>query len=166
MKNLKKKIKEPWKIDLDLLTPKRISKYEDALEVLRLMRKGSTIRDGSNEVGISIPTVKKYVDDALKIKDNRLVAKSADSLLRKMLIYEEGEEVWITVKGIRTASKIGRYHSAVGRLVDRNERNALEPFTKIKDFKGKIHKLETNRKEIFEIFDRREEPEFFTIYQR
>lgn len=161
-------MKKKWQVDLDTLTPRSSSKYDDSLEVLRLMRQGYKINDASNEVGISPTTVKKYVGLALKKKDNVLVAKSADRLLRKMRIYEDGIEKWIQVKGLKNASIIGQYHSAVGRRVDKNERNALELFKKIKirDAKGKAHILETDSRNIFDIFDRREEPEFFTIYQR
>jgi len=161
-------MKKKWQIDLDTLTPRSASKYDDSLEVLRLMRQGYKIKDASNEVGISPTTVKKYVGLALKKKDNVLVAKSSDSLLRKMRIYEDGQEKWIQARGRKNASIIGQYHSAVGRRVDKNERNALELFKKIKirDTKGKVHILETDSENIFDIFDRREEPEFFTIYQR
>ena len=157
-----------WNIDLDNLTPRQSLKYDDSLEVLKLMRQGYKIRDATNEVGISIPTVKKYVGSGIKKKDNILVPKSTDRLLRAMRIYEDGAEKWIQVRGLKTASKIGQYHSAVGRRVDKNEKNALDLFKKIKikDAKGKVHKLETDSEDIFEIFDRREEPEFFKIYQR
>jgi hypothetical protein len=85
-----------------------------------------------------------------------------------MRIYEDGKEIWIQVKGLKKASLIGQYHSAVGRLVDSNEKNALHIFEKIKikEYKGKYHKLETNPKKIYEIFDQREEPEYFTIYSK
>lgn len=157
-----------WNLDLDALTVRQSSKYDDSLEVLKLMRQGYKIRDATSEVGISVPTVKKYVGIAIKKRDNVLVAKSADRLLRKMRIYEDGIEKWIQVRGLKNASTIGQYHSAVGRRVDKNEKNALELFKKIKirDAKGKVHKLEIDSKKIFDIFDRREEPEFFKIYQR
>lgn len=160
--------KNPWKIDLDKLTPRQSSKYDDSLEVIKLMRRGYKIRDAASEVGISVPTVKKYVGSALRVKDDILVAKTTDNLLRKMRIYENGQELWIQVKGRKNASIIGQYHSAVGRRVDKNEKSALELFKKIKvrDAKGKPHNLETDSKKIFDIFDSREEPEFFRIYQR
>jgi len=162
------KRKELWKIDLDKLTPRSSSKYDDSLEVLRLMRQGYKIRNASKEVEISPTTVKKYVGSAIKKKNNVLVAKSTDSLLRKMRIYEDGQEKWIQVRGRKNSSIIGQYHSAVGRRVDKKEKNALELYKKIKirDAKNKVHVLETDSENIFDIFDRRQEPEFFRIYQR
>jgi predicted DNA-binding protein (UPF0251 family) len=163
-----RKIREPWKKDLDLLTPKKIAKYDDSLETLRLMRKGVSIRQATKEMGISIKTLQKYVGSALRIKKGKIIPKITDNLLRKMRIYENGKETWIQIRGLRNASVIGQYHSSVGRLIDKNERNTLDVFKKvvITDDKGKKHKLETDRKLLFEIYDKRSEQEFFTIYTK
>jgi hypothetical protein len=160
--------KPKWKIDLDKLTPKQLSRYEDSIEVLKIMRNGYSIKDATTEVGISTRTAKHYIRSALKSKNNTLVPKITDHLLRKMRIYEDGKEMCIQIKGLNKASLIGQYHSAVGRLVDSNEKNALQLFKqiRIKEYKGKYHKLESNPKKIFEIFDQREEPEYFTIYSK
>lgn len=164
----KRKVRESWKRDLDLLTSRLLSKYDDALEVLRLLRRGVDFNKARKQVGITTSTVQKYLGPAIKIKRGKIIPKATDNLLRKMRIYENGKEVWIQVRGLRNASIIGQYHSAVGRLVDRNERNVLEIYKKITilDDKGKRHRLETNRKQIFEIFDRRQEQEYFEIYSR
>lgn len=151
---------------INSLTSKQIAKYEDSLEVLNLMRKGNAIKDASRQVGISIPTVKKYVGSALRIKNQRLVAKKSDNLLRKIRIYENGREVWIIVQGNKRSSIIGQYHSAVGRIDE--DQSILELFKKkrIRDADGQVHRLEVDITKIFSILERREEPEFFTIYSR
>ncbi|MEO9307467.1 MAG: hypothetical protein ABI342_04035 [Nitrososphaera sp.] len=168
MRKRNRKFNEPWKKDLDLLTPKKMIKYDDSIEALRLMRKGMSIRHATKEMGISIKTLQKYVGSALKIKKGKIIPKSTDSLLRKMRIYEQGKEIWIQVRGLRNSSIVGQYHSAVGKLIDKNERNALRVFKKIviTDDNGKKHRLETDRKALFEIFDKREEHDIFTIYKR
>jgi hypothetical protein len=160
--------KPKWKTDLDSLSPKQLSKYEDSIEVLKLMRNGYSIKEATKEVGITSRTTKHYIGSALKSKNNILVPKVTDHLLRKMRIYEDGKEIWIQIKGLKKASLIGQYHSAVGRLVDNNEKNALQIFQKIKikEYNRKYHKLETSPKKIYEIFDQREEPEYFTIYSK
>lgn len=165
---MRKRSREPWKIDLNLLTARQSSKYDDSLEVLRLMRRGIKFSDAIKEVGIGSKTVKKYVGSTMKIKNRILVPKSTDTLLRTMRIYENGNEVLIQIKGLKKASIIGKYHSAVGKLVDQNDNNVLDDFKtiQIRDIHRKTHTLETNRNKIFDIFDRREEPEFFTIYDR
>lgn len=152
----------------DSYTPKQIAKYEDSLEVLRMMRKGITIKNASRQVGISVPTVKKYVGSALKLKNRRLIAKQSDSLLRKIRIYENGKEVFIQTKGRKNSNIIAQYMGAVGRRIDKNDTNALRQFENktIRDSKGKHHRLETDIKKLINIFEKREEPEFFTIYGR
>jgi hypothetical protein len=152
----------------DNLTPKQLAKYEDALEVLRLMRQGQSITKASKQVGLSPSTVKKYVGSVLYSKNNRLVARQTDSLLRKIRIYENGQEDFILIRGRKNVTIIAQYMSAVGRRIDNNDTSALKSFEKIIiiDAKGNHHKLETDVKKLIKIFEKREEPEFFTIYQR
>jgi hypothetical protein len=149
-------------------TPRQTAKYEDSLEVLSIMRKGNTIKEASKQVGISIPTVKKYVGSALKLKNHRLVANQSDRLLRKIRIYENGKESWITVRGNKKSSVIAQYHSAIGQRLETHNSTALKPFENksIIDSKGRHHRFETDVKKLVKIFEKREEPEFFTIYQR
>lgn len=162
------KIKQKWKKDLDLLTSKQSAKYNDSLEVLSLMRKGNSINNASKRVGISPTTAKKYMGSTIKLKNNRLVAKKSDSLLRKIRIYENGKEEFIQTKGRKNSSTIAQYLGAVGKRIDKNDVDALKQFENktIIDHKGKHHKFETDIKKLIQIFEKREEPEFFTIYQR
>ena len=162
------KVKQPWKKDLDLLPEKQIAKYEDSLEVVSIMRKGSTINNASKQVGISPTTVKKYMGSAIKLKNNRLVAKKSDSLLRKIRIYENGKEEFIQTRGRKNSSTIAQYLGAVGRRIDKNDVSALKQFENktIIDHKGKHHRFETNFDKLKQISEQREEPEFFTIYKR
>jgi predicted transcriptional regulator len=153
--------------DLEKLSPNRLAKYNDSLEVLKKMRtEGGSLAKNAKLVKISPNTVKRYVGSAFEKRGNRIVAKHNDDLLRKMRIYKNGKEAWIQVRGKENASKIGRYHSAVGRRVHLDELNALDSFKgeTVTDFQGKKHSLENDYKKIQEIFKRREEPEYFTIY--
>ena len=163
-----KKNNETWRVDLDQLTPKQLAKYEDSLEVLSLLRHGSTMRKASQMLRISIPTVRKYAGPALRTKNNRVTARKNDGLLRKMVIYEDGRQVFIQIKGRKKSTIIGQYLSAVGRRLDRNETNALESFRNrtIRDIKGKIHTFETDPAKLQKIQEAIEEPEFFQIYSR
>lgn len=157
-----------WKTDLDLLTKKQLARYEDSLDVLRMMRLGTSFSKASETVGISPPTTKKFLGKTITTKNNEVIARKSDTLLRKLRIYENGKEVFIQVKGSKRAKKIGQYHSAIGQRLDRDSKKPLNSFKGIfiKDTKGKIHRFETDIDSIIEIFERREEPEFFTIYKR
>jgi len=162
------RIKQAWKKDLDLLSKKQNAKYDDSLEALRLIRQGISLNQASKQIGISPSTVKRYVGTALKPKNKRIIARKNDSLLRKIRIYENGKEEFIQIRGRKNSAIVARYLGAVGKRIDKNNTTALDSFDKItiRDFKGKHHKFETDIQKLVEIFEKREEPEFFTIYQR
>lgn len=155
-----------WKVDLSLLTPKQLAKYDSSLEALYLIRHGSSMKSASKTTGTSVHTIKKYVGSALRVKNHRIVARKNDSLLRKMSIYENGKEVFVQVRGTKKASVIGKYQSAIGRLKE-NDTNLILSFReiKIRDIKGKIHRFDSDPDKILEILERIEEPEFFSIYR-
>jgi len=153
--------------NLDKLSPKRLAKYEDSLEVLRLMKQDKmSLTKASKTVQVSPSTVKRNVRSALQKKGNRIVPKKNDNLLRKMRIYENGKEVWIQVRGNKKAATIARYHGATGKLLTQGQADAMRTFENqfIKDSKGKKHKFETSTKKLRDIAERREETEFFTVY--
>jgi len=154
-------------MNLDSLTPKQLARYNDSLEVLNLMRHGTSFYKATNSVGISPPTVKKNLGNAITKKNNRIIAKKSDNLIRKLRIYENGNETFIQVKGNKKAKLIAQYHSAVGMRLDKNNTLVLESFRnkKLRDSKGRWHLFETDIERIQEIFAKREEPEFFTIYK-
>ncbi len=162
------RIKQKWKKDLDLLSKKQIVKYDDSLEVLRILRQGKSLNQASKQVGISPSTVKRYVGTALKLKNKRIIARKNDSLLRKIRIYENGKEEFVQIRGRKNSAIVAKYLGAVGKRIDKNDINALDSFEKItiRDFKGKHHKFENDVKKLIQIFEKREEPEFFTIYHR
>ncbi|MBM3910150.1 MAG: hypothetical protein FJ356_00700 [Thaumarchaeota archaeon] len=156
-----------WQRNLDLLTATQLSKYDDSLEVLRLVRHGTSFSKATKTVGISSTTAKKFLGSSLRKKENRIVAKQNDSLIRQLRIYENGKEHFIQVRGSKTAKRIAQYHSSIGRVIDGKEPNALKAFEWdfILDTKRKSHHFETDIKKILAILEKREEPEFFTIYR-
>lgn len=158
--------KQP-KINLDLLTPKQLARYNDSLEVLRLMRHGSSFYKATNSVGISSSTVKKNLGNAITKKKNRIVARKSDNLIRHLRLYENGKETFIQVKGTNKSKKIAQYHSAIGQRLDKDNPIPLKAFKDsiIKDSLGKYHTFETDIKAIQEILLKQENPEFQTIYK-
>ena len=153
--------------DLDALPPKRLAKYEDSLETLRLMRQNNmTLTKAAKTVQISPSTVKRNVGNALQKKGNRIIAKKDDNLLRKMRIYDNGKEVWIQIRGSKRAAKIAKYHGAVGILLNDGKSHNIQKFENetITDTKRKTHKFETRKEKLEEIAEKREETEFFSIY--
>jgi len=159
--------RQPWKKDLDLLTSKQQAKYNDSLEVLRLVRSGVSFTKARKDVGITTFTVKKFLGNTIRKSKKRIVARKNDSLLRKVRIYENGKEIFIQIKGTKKVKLVAQYHSALGRRIDKNDITALEQFEKItiRNSKGRLHSFETDIEKIQEILSKREEPEFFTIYK-
>lgn len=156
-----------WKTDLSLLTDRQSAKYQDAIEILRVMRKGTSFSKATKMVGLSPTTAKKYLGNSISKKNGKLVPKKTDNLLREVRIYENGKEVLIQVRGSNNAKKVAQYHSAIGQRIDKNDKTALESFQGlvIKDNAGRYHKLETDIEKILDILQRKEEPPFFTIYK-
>jgi len=152
---------------LSRLTSKQLSKYDDSLEVLRLMRAGTSFSKASKSVGISSSTAKKNLGNSLFKRKNRIKAKKSDTLLRKIRINENGKEVFIQIRGNKRAKVIAQYHSALGFALDQNNPTNLNSFRRrrIKDINGKFHSFETDISKIQLIILQREEPEFFNIYQ-
>lgn len=156
-----------WQRNLDSLTPTKLGKYYDSLEILRLVREGISFSKATKTVGIDPITAKKFLGKSLRKKKNRIVAKSNDSLIRELRIYENEKEYFIQVKGSNAAKRVAQYHSYIGKVIDGSEPNALKAFewNFIVDAERKVHRFETNIKKILEILEKREEPEFFTIYR-
>ena len=127
------------------LTSKQQAKYDDGLEVLRLVRNGTSFSQATKMVGINSATAKKKIGNAITKKNNRIIAKKRDTLLRTLKIYENGKEVFVTVKGTANSKKIARYHSALGRRIDNNDKNALNSIRRMIMFMFQSSKKRTHR---------------------
>ena len=149
------------------LSPREQLARERALEVLSHARRfGLSLSKLSRERGISVRSVLRATHGFKKIK-GRWKAKKVDRISRIMAINENGKELFIEVTDSRYATLIGKYHSAVKEYLNTGNTDVLADFDGkgVKDSSGKWHTLETNPSAIREINARREEPEFYDIYQ-
>lgn len=155
--------KRPW----NKLTPRQKMLREKSLSVVNELRnsKTKTIQQAARENSVSVNTVLKHTNGFKKI-NNKLIVKKWDRIPRVMRINTDGKEKSIEIKDSRTASVVGRYHNAVKQFLNTGDKTKLQKFRskKVKDSKGKLHKLETNPEEIIRINQRIEEPEFYEIY--
>ena len=155
--------KRPWK----KLSPRQKLLREKSLAVLSEMRnsKTKTLPQAANDNGITIKNVIRHTN-AIKKTNGRLVVKRWDRIPRVMRINTEGKEKSIEIKDSRTASVVGRYHNAVKQFLNTGDKTKLQKFRnkKVKDSKGKLHKLETDPQKIIQINERIEEPEFYEVY--
>jgi hypothetical protein len=154
--------KRSWKV----LSPKEQLARERALEVLSDARTGRSLSRLSREHNISAKAVLKATHGFKKV-NGRWKANKTDRISRIMAINEDGKEIYIEVTNSRYASIIGKYQSAVKEYLNTGNPEVLADFEgmKVKDSSGKWHTLETDPDAIKEINVRREEPEFYDIYQ-
>ena len=155
--------KRPWR----KLSPRQKLLREKSLAVLTEMRnsKTKTLPQAANDNYITVKNVIKHTN-GFKKTNGKLVVKRWDRINRVMRINSSGEEKSVEIRDSRTASVVGRYHNAVKQFLNSGDKTKLSKFKnkKVKDSKGKLHKLETNSDEIIRINQRIEEPEFFEVY--
>ena len=155
--------KRPW----SKLTPRQKMLREKSLNVINVLRnsKTKTLAQTARDNVVSVDTVIKHTNGFKKV-NGKLVVKRWDGIKRVMRINTEGKEKSIEIKDSRTASVVGRYHNAVKQFLNTGDKTKLQKFRnkKVKDSKGKLHKLETDPQKIIQINERIEEPEFYEVY--
>ena len=155
--------KRPWR----KLSPRQKLLREKSLAVISELRnsKTKTLPQAASDNDISVKNVIKHTN-GFKNVNGKLVVKRWDRIKRVMRINTGGKEKSVEVGDSRTASVVGRYHNAVKQFLNTGNKTKLSKFRnkKVKDSKGKLHKLETNPDEIIKINQRIEEPEFYEVY--
>ena len=157
--------KRPWK----KLSPRQKMLREKSLAVLSELRntKTKTLPQAANDNDITVKNVIRHTNGFKKV-NGKPVVKKWDRIQRVMRINSRGQEKSVTIVDSRTASVVGRYYNSVKYFLNTGDKTKLSKFRnkKVKDSKGKLHKLETNPDEIIRINRRIEEPEYFEIYNR
>ena len=149
------------------LSPREQLARERALEVLsHARRSGQSLSKLSREHDVSVKTVLRATQGFKKVKSH-WKPKKTDKISRIMAINENGKELFIDVTDSRYATLIGKYHSSIKEYLNTGNIDVIAEFEgkRIKDSFDKWHTLETNPSAIREINARREEPEFYDIYQ-
>ena len=155
--------KRPW----SKLSPRQKLLREKSLTVLSEMRntKSKTLQQSANDNGITVKNVINHTNGFKKV-NGKLVVKRWNRIQRVMKINTNSREKSIIIQDSRTASVVGRYHNAVKQFLNTGDKTKLSKFRnkKVKDSKGKLHKLETNSEEIIRINERIEEIEIWEVY--
>jgi hypothetical protein len=147
---------KPWRD----LSPKQKRIRRDSLTVLRSARRNPDrsltriIRKHNKtaEKRIAMQTVLNNTGAFAK-KNKRWIAKQSDAIPRSMLMAENGRMVSIETRNSEEASKIGRYHRAVQKLLDDGEYAKLGEFDgmTVTDSDGMEHLFETDEKKVREV---------------
>jgi hypothetical protein len=138
-----------------------------SLQVLRAMRKGATLTQATEKVGVDKRFALKHLGTHLQKSGGRWHVARTDNFQSEMLIYSNGRVESIIVTNSRDRSRIGKYFSAVDKALNKGDSSALGKFkdATIIDANGKEHHFETDLDTLYEILDAQEEPEFMEIYQ-
>jgi len=138
-----------------------------ALEILRHMRMGETLKKASKEVGLSIRAAKSHIGNTLYKKRGKWLAKLQDSIQRCMVIYDKDKgKISITVKNSEDATSIGLYLALVNIALEEGKGRVFRKLNtrSIRDVSGKRYRLETNLNRLYELQDEREDEGIFEIY--
>jgi hypothetical protein len=140
---------------------------EKSLAVISELRNSKTksLPQTANDNDITVKNIIKHTNGFKKV-NGKPVVKKWDRIQRVMRINSMGQEKSITIVDSRTASVVGRYHNAVKQFLNTGDKTKLKQFRnkKVKDSKGKLHRLEASPDEIIKINQRIEEPEFYEVY--
>lgn len=154
------------KAPFELFTSSQKVEFKQALEVLRLMRKGLSLSKASKKVNLPIRKVLNYLGNTVRRIRGRYYARKSDTLYRNMVFFEDGRRTRITVNNSLDARLIGKYFSAVGRLSYMQDFDALKPFEGIIifDVDDRKRRFETDPEKVLLILSRIEDFEFFEVY--
>ena len=100
-----------------------------ATRVIAKMRTdGTSLRKAAREVNVAPRTVLKKAASALRKSGGRYKAKAGDRLVRSLKIPTPQGPEEISVRGLRTASLLGRYWVAVHKYYETGNVSALQKF--------------------------------------
>jgi hypothetical protein len=90
----------------------------------KMRRKGASLRQAAREAKVAPRTVIKKASSALrKSKSGRYSAKSSDRLVRPLMIPTSEGPMEIEVRGLKQASSLGRYWSALHKYFERGDKS-------------------------------------------
>lgn len=153
----------PW----NKLTSKQKIQREMALKVVSESRRFPD-RDPvqiAKSNGIKFSDVVRATGAFRKV-GNKWIVNPSDEIPRIMHIYSNSNDLIIELNNSRETSLLGQYLDAVRWFIFKNEPERLEAFKNrgVFDSNLKFYPFETDPKKILEIVERREEPEFYSIY--
>jgi hypothetical protein len=91
------------------------------------MRRGDSLSRAARDNGVTIRTIKRYLESAL-VQDRpggRIRATKSDRLVRYLQIPGSDGPKDVTVRGSKAASKFANYKAAINRLL-RGDRHAMD----------------------------------------
>lgn len=155
----------PAKMRWNDLTPREMELRHRARKVFFEVKSGKSLEAASKAYRMKPETVRRHIDGFVK-EAGRWRVKRVVKNEMSMRIYSRGREKQILVPDVRQASIIGRYNNAVKNFLRTHDESFLTPFVgqSIKDSQGVAHRLETDAKELYMLWERKPEEQQRPIY--
>ena len=138
-----------------------------ALSVLKSLRHSQGLKSLSTlskENRISLSALRKHLGSNIYKKGGKWFAKAHDRIERRLRIYENGLETFVTIRNSKTSSQIGRYMSAVSFAREHGKKRLNFKELRFVDAKGNVHYLESSLSKINLIEDSRPKKIHFELY--
>ena len=112
---------------------------------LKVLRQKKSLSAAAHAARISPERLRRHAIEKNLIEKQGRRWSIRHDLPRRMLLYSRGQALSVVVGDFGSASKVGRFMAAVGRLLDTNDPTVLAPFVgqSVRDISGKEHPLET-----------------------
>lgn len=160
-----KATEQPASLKASALQPK--IKTDPVLETAVLaMNRGDSLTRAAREAHVSPERLRRYlVSKNLASKQGTRWAL-ADNRPRRVPMIEGAKTKAVTVPGFDEASRVGKYHNAIGDFLRSQDLSALEAFQGqgVNDTAGRFHPFETDPNALIR-YALKDEPEFHEIYQ-
>jgi hypothetical protein len=148
---------------------KTVDPYSREEQALKMMRRGSSLRDAANHYRMSQERLRAYVKETTGATRENGRWKIVDHRSRQFPFYSNGAVVtpWMSLE---QTSEAGRYMQAVKQFLRTGHERLLEPFTGrgARDVNGKLYPFELDENTLHEL-DHRDEaviPEQYRISER
>lgn len=148
---------------------KKIDPHSREEQALRMMRRGSSLRDASNHYRMSQERLRAYIKETTGATRENGRWKIIDHRSRQFPFYSNGAVV-IPLMSYEQTSEAGRYMQAVKQFLRTGEATFLRPFAGkgLRDVNGKFYPFELDENTLYEL-DHRDEaviPEQYRISER
>jgi hypothetical protein len=150
-------------------TGRAVDPYSREEQALRMMRRGSSLRDASNHYRMSQERLRAYIKETTGATRENGRWKIVDHRLRQFPFYSNGAVVtpWMSIE---QTSEAARYMQAVKQFLRTGDTGFIEPFTGkgARDVNGMFYPFELDENTLYELDHRGEAviPEQYRISER
>ena len=127
---------------------------DDRLQLaLKVLRQEKSLTAAAREAKVSPERLRRYATEKNIIERRGRRWTVRHELPRRMLLFSDGRAVQVVVGDFASASKVGRFMSAVSAFLRTNNPAGLREFegASVADISGKIHPFETRPNALYRL---------------